>query len=109
MFLIDNNLSPRLTRELKGEFPGMEHVADVGLEKEDDPIIWQYAWDNGLHILTKDKDFNGIQSMKGFPPKIVWLRPGNVPTKYIIRLLKENYAAIYQFIEATDMGIIEIH
>ncbi len=87
----------------------MKHVADVGLGNEDDPTIWQYALDNGLHILTKDKDFNGIQSLKGFPPKIIWIRAGNVPTKYIAWLLKENYPLIDKFIKNKDIGIIEIY
>ncbi len=109
MLLIDNNLSPRLVRELNKKFKEIVHVVDVGLEKEDDPVIWQYALDHKLHILTKDKDFNGIQSLKGFPPKIIWLRTGNVPTKYIIKLLSENYRLIYQFIGNDDMGILEVY
>lgn len=108
MLLIDNNLSPRLSRELKEKFPGMIHVADIGLENEDDSMIWQYAQENDLHILTKDKDFNNIQSLRGFPPKIIWLRMGNVSTKYIIRRIKENYTMIEKFIKDKNIGIIQI-
>ncbi len=33
MFLVDNNLSPKIARHLLEYFPGTKHVADVGLEK----------------------------------------------------------------------------
>jgi predicted nuclease of predicted toxin-antitoxin system len=32
--LLDNNLSPKISRVLTGRFAGMHHVTDVGLERE---------------------------------------------------------------------------
>ena len=83
MLLIDNNLSPRLAIVLKETYQGIIHVADIMLDEADDIKIWEYALNNNLNILTKDADFNDIQQLQGFPPKIVWIRSGSVSTKYI--------------------------
>lgn len=58
MFLLDNNLSPRLCRRLEPMFPGNQHVENVGLDNSPDSEVWKYAKANQLSILTKDSDFN---------------------------------------------------
>ena len=37
--LFDENLSPRLVGLLAGEFPGSEHVRNVGLAATPDPVV----------------------------------------------------------------------
>ena len=108
MFLIDNNLSYKLAPSLRSLFPGILHVAEVSLDEEDDLPIWKYAAHHNLHILTKDADFNDIQNLNGYPPKIVWIRSGNVSTEYIENLLKSQAQAIIDFLNDPDMGILEI-
>ena len=76
----------------------MIHVADVGLDEADDLKIWQYAKENKLDILSKDADFNDLQQLKGYPPKIVWIRSGNVTTSYIIQLLRSRKIDIVNFL-----------
>ena len=39
----DQNLSHRLVARLVTEFPGSQHIRDVGLRDADDSAIWQYA------------------------------------------------------------------
>ena len=68
----------------------MQHVGQHGLDDSNDPEIWDYAAKNNLHILTKDSDFNDILNIKGFPPKIVWVRSGNVSTSYISNLMESK-------------------
>ena len=53
-FLFDQNLSPRLVQTLASLFPGSIHVRDIGLERSDDQIVWDYALTHGFAIVTKD-------------------------------------------------------
>ena len=54
--LFDENLSPELVRLLADLFPESVHVRDVGLKSADDPVVWEYAKDNLLIIVSKDSD-----------------------------------------------------
>ena len=56
-FLFDQNLSPRLVQTLASLFPGSIHVRDIGLERSDDQVVWDYALTHGFAIVTKDADF----------------------------------------------------
>ena len=109
MILIDNNLSYKIGTYFKTIFEGIHHVSDVNLEEEDDLIIWSYAKKNHLHLLTKDNDFNGIQLLKGSPPKIIWIRSGNTKTKHVINLLLHHEKKIFDFLKNDIVGILEIY
>ena len=108
MIIIDNNISYHVASILKDDFIGIVHVSSIGLDEVDDSEIWKYAKDKELHIFTKDKDFNDIQQLKGFPPKIVWVRTGNASTKTIVNLLIKEKAVIIAFFKNTTTGILEI-
>ncbi len=107
-FLIDENLSWRLGRRLEGEFPGSRHVAACGLTRADDATIWAYARANGLHILSKDDDLRALVEARGAPPKLVWLKLGNVITGQIGQALALNAAAISAFLSGSD-DVFEIN
>ena len=108
--LIDINLSFRLATyyQLNEIFGELIHVAQLGLEGADDISIWEYASKNSYHILTKDSDFNKLQYIYGFPPKIIWIRSGNVSTSYVIALLLSEKDPIIKFLGGPDQGILEI-
>jgi predicted nuclease of predicted toxin-antitoxin system len=108
MLLIDNNISSRLVSVLRGSYPGIKHVADVGLDDADDVIVWEFAKSNHLNIVSKDADFNDIQQIEGFPPKIIWIRSGNCSTKYVKDLLLENEVEIKSFLLSDELGLLEI-
>jgi len=108
MILVDDNLSYRIASVLKDSFNGIIHVSNAGLDGVDDSLIWEYATNNKLHILTKDRDFNDIQQVKGFPPKIIWLRIGNSSTKEIVKILKAQKTGILSFFESKTNGVLEL-
>jgi predicted nuclease of predicted toxin-antitoxin system len=56
--LFDQNLSHRLVTALRQEYPGSQHVRDVGLREADDTAVWEYAAQHGLTVVTKDGDFH---------------------------------------------------
>lgn len=68
MLLLDENLAVRLVSALAGEYPGCVHVSQAGLSGPD-RVIWQYAREHGLIIVTKDEDFQHLSVLYGAPPK----------------------------------------
>jgi predicted nuclease of predicted toxin-antitoxin system len=96
-FLFDQNLSPRLPRLLSDVYPDSVHVRDIGLIDATDTVIWSYAQQNGFVIVSKDSDFQQRSLLGGHPPKFVWLRVGNCPTRAIEDLLRKHSTAIHRF------------
>ena len=72
--LFDHHLSFRLKQRLADIYPGSSHVLDYELDHALDAVIWEFARTNGFIIVTKDSDFNDLSALRGFPPKIVWIR-----------------------------------
>ena len=56
--LFDQNLSPRLPNQLEDIFPGSLHVREVGLIKAMDTLIWKYARQHEMILISKDADFH---------------------------------------------------
>jgi predicted nuclease of predicted toxin-antitoxin system len=95
--LFDQNLSHRLVKLLSSEYPGSEHVRDVGLNAADDRTIWDYAARNGFVIVSKDSDFEQRALLYGHPPKVIWIRLGNCPTSAVSALLRARLADVLAF------------
>jgi predicted nuclease of predicted toxin-antitoxin system len=95
--LFDENLSHRLVRLLADLFPDSVHVRNIGLKSADDPLVWQYAKEQGFVIVSKDSDLHQRSFVFGHPPKIVWIRLGNCSTLDVERLLRRNFDAITIF------------
>lgn len=108
LLLFDQNLSPRLVERLADVYLESVHVFSLGLGDAMDLEIWQYAHDHDYMIVTKDADFSEFGVMKGFPPKIIWIRRGNCSTKDIEMILRENYSAISQLSEDAGTGILTL-
>jgi predicted nuclease of predicted toxin-antitoxin system len=125
--LFDENLSHQLVRRLADLFPDSAmkvsaklliplegtfsssvekrrfiaaiHVREVGLKAADDPVVWEYAKNNDLLIVSKDSDMHQRSFVFGYPPKVVWVRLGNCSTSDVERLLRRHFAAIKAFYE----------
>jgi predicted nuclease of predicted toxin-antitoxin system len=92
--LFDQNLSFKLCHQLDDLFPGSRHVRLVGLETADDLTIWEFARVEGFVLVSLDADFAELAALLGPPPKVIWLRCGNQPTKVIEKLLRDDAEAI---------------
>lgn len=95
--LFDQNLSPRLLGLLSDLYPDSVHVQEIGLRDATDTVIWQHARQHGFVIVSKDSDFQQRSLLLGHPPKFIWLRVGNCPTRTIEDLLRKHSAAIHAF------------
>ena len=106
--LFDHNLSPRLVNLLADIYPESNHLYLMGLDQESDKNVWEVAKTQNYTIVTKDSDFNELLILKGFPPKIIWVRLGNCSTKAIESLLRNKYKDIIYFDEDPNVGILSL-
>jgi predicted nuclease of predicted toxin-antitoxin system len=107
-FLFDENLSHKLVRLLADLFPDSVHVRDVGLKAADDPVVWEYAKNNGLIIVSKDSDMHQRSFVFGYPPKVVWVRLGNCSTSEVERLLRRHFVSIKAFHEDVNASFLSL-
>ena len=81
---------------------------DINLDESEDIEIWNFAKENNFTIVTKDADFNEINLIEGFPPKVIWLRVGNCKIMVLEKLIRSNYVVVTDFYNNPISGIIEI-
>ena len=103
--LFDENLSPKLANRLSDFFPNSLHIRDIGMKATIDPIVWDYAKDNNLVIVSKDADMHDLSLVFGSPPKVIWLRLGNCSTLQIENLLRRDFNAIKLFHEDENLSL----
>jgi predicted nuclease of predicted toxin-antitoxin system len=105
--LFDQNISFRVVRQLISSFPESESVYTNGLIGKKDFVIWTYAKKNDFTIISQDDDFDKFFIVKGFPPKIILLRTGNIKNPTLVKLLIKRMDKIKQFIENYEQNFIE--
>jgi predicted nuclease of predicted toxin-antitoxin system len=108
LLLFDQNISPRLVDRLADVYPDCVHVFSIGLGDAMDIEIWEFAREHDYMIVTKDADFSEFGIIKGFPPKIIWIRRGNCSTQDIETILRENFSAISVLSDDAEMGILTL-
>nr|WP_261376884.1 DUF5615 family PIN-like protein [Gillisia sp. Hel_I_86] len=69
--------------------------------------MWEYAKRNDFVIVTFDVDFSDIASMKGSPPKIIWLRTGNMTTNKLVEILIKHQPIINDFVKNKEYEEID--
>lgn len=106
--LFDQNLSRRLPALVAAEFPGCEQVLLAGLATAGDRAVWTYGATRGLAIVSKDADFVQLSATLGPPPKVVWLRVGNGPTRDVAALLRARAADIRAFLANSAAALLEL-
>ncbi|MEM9088313.1 MAG: DUF5615 family PIN-like protein [Cyanobacteria bacterium P01_F01_bin.53] len=106
--LFDENLSSKLPSRLSDLFPDSLHVRDVDMQATIDPVVWDYAKDNDLIIVSKDADMHDLSLALGNPPKVIWLRLGNCSTQQVENLLRQEFAAIKLFYEDQNLSLLAL-
>lgn len=107
-FLFDQNISHRILKYLPEKYSDSTTVKKEGLINATDIEIWDYAKAKTFIIVTQDSDFNDLNSLYGFPPKIIWIRTGNIVTHSIAEILVDYHSEISTFISDDDYGCFEI-
>jgi len=79
------------------------------MERASDEAIWRYARDNGFCIVTKDADFYDISLLRGAPPKVIWLKGGNVTKSAVTKILLTNKTYIEETLSAPDTTCVELY
>lgn len=82
--LLDANLSWRLANQLKLHFTSCIHVEDTGMK------------------------IPATDAVKGFPPKVIFLRTGNQSNNYLLPLLIKHKKPIQEFSYSAETGVLEI-
>jgi predicted nuclease of predicted toxin-antitoxin system len=106
--LFDENLSPNLSHRLRDLFPNSLHVRDVGMKATIDPVVWDYAKDNDLMIVSKDSDMHDLSLVLGSPPKVIWIRLGNCSTAQVENLLRRDFETINLFYTDESLSLLAL-
>lgn len=67
---------------------------DFGHNRSLDKEVWNYARNQDYLIVTKDVDFSEFSLLRGFPPKVIWIRRGNCSTHDIEIILREKFHSL---------------
>nr|MBI1231667.1 hypothetical protein [Cytophagales bacterium] len=107
-FLFDQNISHKILKVIPKHFSTSSTIKKERLLNATDREIWYFAKNNGFIIVTQDSDFNDLNLLYGFPPKIIWIRTGNLKTQDLADILTEHTTEIQKFIENESFGCFEI-
>ena len=80
----------------------------TGLDGATDSKIWSFARTNGFVIASKDSDFKERAQRLGHPPKVIWIRLKNCPTKDVADFLRDRLQDILAFESDADARFLEL-
>ncbi|MDH4200031.1 MAG: DUF5615 family PIN-like protein [Spirochaetia bacterium] len=108
MLILDENISHKIVIPLSNIFPGLTHIKHHNLVSSPDNVVWEFARQHNLCIVSFDNDFEAIFLRNGFPPKILRITKGNITPAELISLLVESEKEIKEFISNDSTGYMEI-
>ncbi len=104
--LFDEHISFRNVRALHDLFPDGRHVKFFNLEESDDTAIWSFARKEGYAIVTKDDDFRQLSVTYGQPPKVIWIRAGNIRKSGFEDFMRSKAEVIRIFVESGEEALL---
>jgi predicted nuclease of predicted toxin-antitoxin system len=106
--LFDQNISHRVLNYLPTDFAGSSSVKTEALMNASDREIWDFAQQHQFIIVTQDADFNDLNLLYGPPPKLIWVRLGNLKTRKLASTLTRYLDDIERFVQDENLGCFEI-
>ena len=106
--LFDHNLSYKLVDRLSDLFPDSKHVYKLGLDRTSDVELREFARVHNFIVVTKDADFSDLCLLRGFPPKVVWIRRGNCQTGEIEEILRNHFGDIEALVHDPFIGVLTL-
>ena len=70
--------------------------------------MWVYAEQEILAIVTRDADFVDLSTLRGVPPKIIWLRIGNCTRGQIAALLLLHQKSNQAFLDDPILRVLTL-
>lgn len=107
--LFDENISYRIIKKIETHFPESKHISNFSKQVLKDFQIYQIALEQNYSIVSFDEDFFELQLLKGYPPKLIWLRFGNSSTQQIVDCLISKKDQISEFLSNDELGVFEIY
>lgn len=99
--LFDENLSSRLVPLLDDLFPSSESVLTSGLGGASDEVVWRYAIDQKMVVVSKDLDF-AERAFASPNVQVIWIRLGNCSTEAVHLVLRNSWHRIAEFAGSSD-------
>jgi predicted nuclease of predicted toxin-antitoxin system len=108
--LFDENISWRIVKKITHLYPDSESSVRLHLIGHEDDIVWKKAKRESYTIVTFDDDYLNLSQLNGFPPKVIFIRPGNLSTQQIADLLIRNHSVIQIFLTdpEEERGCLEL-
>lgn len=72
-----------------------------------DGQLWLHARQHDRIIVTKDADFFDRLSLEGSPPKVVWVRLGNLRRAALEAEVLRQWPAVLNLLESANL--VELH
>ncbi len=107
--LLDENLSRRIVPFLQTDYPDSTQITLVNMETASDREVWQFAKKNDYVIVTKDSDFYDLSLILGTPPRIIWIKTGNVTKSAITNLLLQNREQLETMFISDGKACVELY
>ncbi len=107
--LLDENLSRRIVPFLQDAFPGSTQIALIGMETASDREVWEYARHHEFVIVTKDSDFYDLSLLHESPPRVIWIKTGNVTKSAITSLLLDNREKLEALLTTDQLACVELY
>jgi predicted nuclease of predicted toxin-antitoxin system len=104
-FLVDNQLPIALARFLAARGCNCDHVIDLGLGSASDSVIWHFAHQNELVVISKDEDFLYLATRPQDKARLVWVRLGNCRNNVLLAAFEHTWPQIEALLEAGDRVI----
>jgi predicted nuclease of predicted toxin-antitoxin system len=87
-------------------FPDARQLKFFNLEEATDLEIWSFAKKSGYAIITKDDDFRELSMAFGHPPKVIWIKAGNIRKSGFENFLRDKAVVIRSFVEADEGSLL---
>ena len=101
-FLVDNQLPRALVRFITARGHDCEHVLDIGLAREPDARIWEYASENACILVSKDEDFLYLAQGPEAKARLLWVRLGNCRTTVLLEEFERSWSRIISALEGEE-------